>query len=594
MAGFVIGGLGNAAHQYGQEVRGLLESRRNHFAELMLGQAKDEWDSARRSEYLSHAAALLSGKDFSKIVPAALKTIQGHLDSNEALANAFGGPPNAPREAPALAPVGVTPGTATAPVSPRPEAVPSLGSPSTGGATSFINTGVAHASPASAPSVAGQEEPMGNFNIPPVAAAPAQPLSSSDLYRKVYAQRNAISQEYNRRIMSATPAARKFLQEERDAILENLKPFEQQQLRMANLEALQGTEEFKNAPSWIKIGPVEQAYGFQPSGMGGMAGMIRPVLQSTGTLGSSLPQGSLVYGTNNPVDPNQVYRIYTVPGTGETRYIPADHMASGYDAEGNLVNFNRNVSGTNEDVVNPSMSRPHVFTDAEGNQFFASPKKVFPTIEGAKSTAFAPVTRTTETKIQTVDPETGQVINALVPITSTTRKGGSAAPAGGGSASGGRASGGVRRSFPAPPTASSRTMAEMAQATKQEVPRILSQVDALADKIGPAAGRWNEFWVNRAGINDPDYAALTTDLDLYASALIRTHFGARGGGEKFRADMMHRFATAQSPEDLKARINSADKWLSTYSGMGTTNVKKKEITPVGGKTASQLRKEYGY
>jgi hypothetical protein len=118
-------------------------------------------------------------------------------------------------------------------------------------------------------------------------------------------------------------------------------------------------------------------------------------------------------------------------------------------------------------------------------------------------------------------------------------------------------------------------MSEMAGSVLQETPRILSQIDALKSKLGPAAGRWNDLWVNKAGFNDPDFAALDQDLDLLASALVVTHFGGRGGQE-YRKVLRERFGAAQSPDDLKARIQTAEKWLKNYEAM---DKKTKDATP---------------
>jgi len=117
------------------------------------------------------------------------------------------------------------------------------------------------------------------------------------------------------------------------------------------------------------------------------------------------------------------------------------------------------------------------------------------------------------------------------------------------------------------PTFATRTMGEMAKTVLNETPRIKAEIDRLSEKIGPGEGRWNDFWVNKAGIDDPDFAALDTDLDLYASALVRTHFGARGGQE-YRKELHKRFGEAQSPEDLKARIDGAQNWIEGYAKAG--------------------------
>jgi hypothetical protein len=118
------------------------------------------------------------------------------------------------------------------------------------------------------------------------------------------------------------------------------------------------------------------------------------------------------------------------------------------------------------------------------------------------------------------------------------------------------------------PTNNSKARGEMSETMLAQAPGILQEIDSLNTKIGPGAGRWNNFWVKKGGANDPDYAALDQDLSLYASALAVAHFGARGGGAHFIDAMKKDFSQAQSPEDLKARILHADKWLEGYEQEG--------------------------
>jgi hypothetical protein len=116
------------------------------------------------------------------------------------------------------------------------------------------------------------------------------------------------------------------------------------------------------------------------------------------------------------------------------------------------------------------------------------------------------------------------------------------------------------------PTGQSRSMSEMASSVLEQIPAIKKEVKDLQEQIGPGAGRWNEFWVNKGGIDDPKFAALDTDLDLLASAIVRTHFGARGG-QQYREALRKQFGEAQSPDDLISRIDSADKWIKGYADM---------------------------
>lgn len=121
--------------------------------------------------------------------------------------------------------------------------------------------------------------------------------------------------------------------------------------------------------------------------------------------------------------------------------------------------------------------------------------------------------------------------------------------------------------IPPKPTAQTQNMAQMAQTVIPQAQNLLSEVDELSQNVGPAIGRWNELLVNKGGKDFPEFAGLDTDLDLFASALVRTHFGARGGGQ-YREALKKQFTEAQSPEDLKARIEHADTWLRGYAGMG--------------------------
>lgn len=135
--------------------------------------------------------------------------------------------------------------------------------------------------------------------------------------------------------------------------------------------------------------------------------------------------------------------------------------------------------------------------------------------------------------------------------------------------------------IPPKPTSSVLSRGQVAQTILPQVPVMKQEVAALADKIGPGAGRWNQFWVNKGGINDPEFAGLNQDLQLYATALGMAHFGA-SMPEGFVNDMMRDFGTAQSPEDLQARIDHAEGWIRGYAehiGGGNRAPKKGTTVP---------------
>lgn len=114
------------------------------------------------------------------------------------------------------------------------------------------------------------------------------------------------------------------------------------------------------------------------------------------------------------------------------------------------------------------------------------------------------------------------------------------------------------------PSGSMKTQEQMSKTIQPMVPKITSQVQTLASKIGPGAGRWQQFWVNKGGVNDPAFAGLNTDLSLFATALGKAHFGSKIPAG-FVDDMMRQFGTAQSPDDLVSRINHADVWVNGYA-----------------------------
>lgn len=125
-----------------------------------------------------------------------------------------------------------------------------------------------------------------------------------------------------------------------------------------------------------------------------------------------------------------------------------------------------------------------------------------------------------------------------------------------------------------PDTSTQRNMAEMAATVQPQMESVINEVGQLANSVGPAVGRWNQLMVNKGGTDFPQFAGLDTDLDLLASAIVRTHFGARGGQE-YREELKKMFGAAQSPQDLVNRIEHAEGWIEGYAASGGAK------TPVG-------------
>lgn len=80
MGGFaaLIGGLGGAAQQYGNQVRGFLENRRVGIANQLLQEAGRTWDPEHRSNLLQGVTDLMSNVPMDKAMGPVLKSYQTH------------------------------------------------------------------------------------------------------------------------------------------------------------------------------------------------------------------------------------------------------------------------------------------------------------------------------------------------------------------------------------------------------------------------------------------------------------------------------------------------------------------------------------
>jgi len=103
-------------------------------------------------------------------------------------------------------------------------------------------------------------------------------------------------------------------------------------------------------------------------------------------------------------------------------------------------------------------------------------------------------------------------------------------------------------------TSSTRTMIEAAPKVEDFVDKIQSQIDGLQNDLGPAKGRWNEFWAGKVGTKNPKYTALRTDVGLLSTLLMRMHVGARGGEYimKHFEDLINQ--GKQDPDNLRAAL----------------------------------------
>lgn len=130
------------------------------------------------------------------------------------------------------------------------------------------------------------------------------------------------------------------------------------------------------------------------------------------------------------------------------------------------------------------------------------------------------------------------------------------------------------------PTARTKDRMAISQDIQKMEPGIIDMIDNLADEVGPYAGRWNDLYVNKGGFNDPNWVGLDQSLHMYALAVMNAHLG-RSGSTVILQDIEKRLGEAQTPEDLKARVETTEGWIDQYA-------KNKNI-PIVGEEPNPLR-----
>ena len=128
------------------------------------------------------------------------------------------------------------------------------------------------------------------------------------------------------------------------------------------------------------------------------------------------------------------------------------------------------------------------------------------------------------------------------------------------------------------PTMTQRTAAGRAGTVVAMAPEVLARIDALAPKLGPVEGRWNDFMQGKVGMDDPDFASLRSDLLMMSSAVALAHAQGRLP-ENLRQEFDHAInAPQQSPENLKATIQTMLPWLQKMQEQAHPN----QAQPQGG------------
>lgn len=117
-------------------------------------------------------------------------------------------------------------------------------------------------------------------------------------------------------------------------------------------------------------------------------------------------------------------------------------------------------------------------------------------------------------------------------------------------------------------TNATKTMVEAAPKVKQFVQRVQKLVKEQQSQLGPAAGRWSEFWTGKVGAPNPEFARLRTDVGLLQTLLMRMHVGARGG-EYIMQHFQNLIDSGKaSPENLLAATDEIDRYADDLIAEG--------------------------
>ena len=130
------------------------------------------------------------------------------------------------------------------------------------------------------------------------------------------------------------------------------------------------------------------------------------------------------------------------------------------------------------------------------------------------------------------------------------------------------------------PTGSMRSQASAAKVVVDQLPAVRSALAKASDKTGPFAGRWNDILQGKIGMEDPDFMTLRSAMDFMNSGVVRAHVGARGGKEVTERFDKLGAISHQSPENMLAYINEAEKWMRGYAEEGISP----RATQMGGGT----------
>ncbi len=420
MAGFAaaLGGAAQPLLDYGHQMRGILEQRRDLFADLAQKRATEETDPAMRDQWTQAAAGALSGQDFGKILPKLIKAHDTHQASTQALGQIgqqiAGGQPQPAPPPPSTGsgiPGGIQP-VATPPDQP-------------GQFTSLLTRGLPAAPVAAQPAgnpIAGPQgpiqAPVAPAPAPTALAVPSAPIApvtvpmapiAGPAPTDPRAMRAQIIQDAHAAYQNATPAMRPMVEAEMKSKLDALAPFEQFAQKKAQFEEFSNTPEFKALPPAIQTAYRAQAFSLAPVSLPTGA-MVPNKTQSTVASLSpeirkqfgleSLPDTFPITISKNRLD-NSILDV--VPGSPQVRVTT--------DENGNQ-HYTQAIAGTTAGVAPGTVTGfKSAGVDAQGHPMFVNPFHPSLNFTGAGvNPGFIPSVSNTTTQVPGQLPSTSHVV----------------------------------------------------------------------------------------------------------------------------------------------------------------------------------------
>lgn len=566
-----IGGAGNAAGRYGEQIRGLLESRRHDFATLIGQAAQDEIDPGVRDDLRGIMGELATNKPIEKPTQKFLQIMQQRHQGNQALAQAFGGAPAEPPPPP--------PGPA---------------------------------GPGQTPGTVGQK-PLTDGGAAQPALSPVQPQAQGGIPPAGPQDLNEVLGRFQARPEYQTAAGRQFLQPAMNAEIQQNEELRRMQSvrqmdlgeRQKALSQLEASPEWKSLPDLMKSQYRLWAHSTAATIPSMAASLMRPINLPGTQPASEIPAEELIDVNGAAIDPKSspYVREHMNLATGQRYFSPATGPMQTLATPEGLVNAPR-LGELPPAAMPPSALTPRntgVNPETRANQFgnaydiraggpglgvsagSLTPERQFIAEYRAKNPN-ATVAQALEAYKKILPPQRTLVMEPVAGggfQAKEVRSGSQVAP-------NSLTTGGMNTENV--PTAQVRSMAARAPRVIELANRAMEILDANEKNLGPLASRWQEFTAGKVGLPNKGYTQLRTVVSgLLSTALMNMHVGASGG----EAMMKHFHDLIDSSIQDPANLRDALGEIVTYANQVAKEGKSAPAIPPVSVTIRVRRKADG-